>query len=235
MTFLRDQEPQIDLLYYESIAETLAKLVRSTPQTPITVGVQANAVRFHLIHFAICVLVRKSAFLDYRMLPKRRHPMARALSFAQWRQAEQLKFDAELRALKRGVQRMLLKRRWQPWLRRWLALPTLVIASLAMAAMLLTSDPGVRRGDQSLVAAHSSAVAGGVSARAIATDGNTLKLAGERIRLHGIDAPEAQHRCDGGWPAGEEAERALATRPTSIGIDGRLRSESGGRHRPALI
>jgi predicted KAP-like P-loop ATPase len=42
MTFLSDQETQIDLLYYESIAQTLVKLVRSTPQTPITVGVHGD-------------------------------------------------------------------------------------------------------------------------------------------------------------------------------------------------
>jgi len=47
-------------------------------------------------------------------------------------------------------------------------------------------------------------------------DGDTLKVAGQSIRLHGIDAPELRQHCDG-WPAGEEARRALAaivtTRP----------------------
>lgn len=104
---------------------------------------------------------------------------------------------------------MPLKRRRHRWPRRWFALPILVLASLAAAAMVLTSDPGVRLGDQSPVAARPSAAAGAISARAIAIDGDTLKLGGERIRLHGIDAPEAQQRCDDGWPAGEEAKRAL--------------------------
>jgi endonuclease YncB( thermonuclease family) len=39
-------------------------------------------------------------------------------------------------------------------------------------------------------------------------DGDTLKVAGQPIRLHGVDAPELRQDCDG-WPAGEEARRAL--------------------------
>lgn len=40
-------------------------------------------------------------------------------------------------------------------------------------------------------------------------DGDTLKVAGQSIRLYGIDAPELRQHCDG-WPAGEEARRVLA-------------------------
>ena len=40
-------------------------------------------------------------------------------------------------------------------------------------------------------------------------DGDTLRVAGQPIRLYGIDAPELRQRCEG-WPAGEEARRALA-------------------------
>jgi endonuclease YncB( thermonuclease family) len=40
-------------------------------------------------------------------------------------------------------------------------------------------------------------------------DGDTLKIAGERIRLHGIDAPELRQTCADGWPAGDAARRAL--------------------------
>jgi len=46
-------------------------------------------------------------------------------------------------------------------------------------------------------------------------DGDTLEIAGERIRLHGIDAPERRQRCvvDGEtWPCGAEASLALAAR-----------------------
>lgn len=42
MTFLSDQETAIDLLYSESIAKTLVKLVRSTPTVPITIGVHGD-------------------------------------------------------------------------------------------------------------------------------------------------------------------------------------------------
>lgn len=48
------------------------------------------------------------------------------------------------------------------------------------------------------------------SATTTVIDGDTLKLGNERIRLHGIDAPESQQRCTDGWQAGEEARRALA-------------------------
>ena len=40
-------------------------------------------------------------------------------------------------------------------------------------------------------------------------DGDTLKVDGQSIRLFGIDAPELGQHCDG-WPAGDEARRALA-------------------------
>ena len=46
-------------------------------------------------------------------------------------------------------------------------------------------------------------------------DGDTLEVAGERIRLHGIDAPERRQQCvvDGAaWPCGTEASLALAAR-----------------------
>ena len=45
-------------------------------------------------------------------------------------------------------------------------------------------------------------------------DGDTIEIAGERIRLHGIDAPEAKQTCadkDGKpWACGQEATFALA-------------------------
>lgn len=42
-------------------------------------------------------------------------------------------------------------------------------------------------------------------------DGDTLAIAGERIRLHGIDAPESAQRCGdgGGWACGRQATAAL--------------------------
>ena len=43
-------------------------------------------------------------------------------------------------------------------------------------------------------------------------DGDTLDVAGERIRLHGIDAPENAQTCIAGgvtWPCGKSATAAL--------------------------
>ena len=44
-------------------------------------------------------------------------------------------------------------------------------------------------------------------------DGDTLKIRGTQIRLHGIDAPEREQRCRAGgrrWSCGREAARALS-------------------------
>ena len=44
-------------------------------------------------------------------------------------------------------------------------------------------------------------------------DGDSLEINGERLRLHGIDAPESRQLCrrDGApWRCGEDATRALA-------------------------
>lgn len=44
-------------------------------------------------------------------------------------------------------------------------------------------------------------------------DGDTIEVAGQRIRLHGIDAPEASQVCEaegGPWRCGQEATFALA-------------------------
>jgi endonuclease YncB( thermonuclease family) len=45
------------------------------------------------------------------------------------------------------------------------------------------------------------------------TDGDTIRIGNTRIRLHGIDAPEAKQTCgsgDKGWRCGWEATNALA-------------------------
>ena len=58
-----------------------------------------------------------------------------------------------------------------------------------------------------------------VSGLASVIDGDTIEVGGERIRLHGIDAPESKQLCRAGgtnWPCGRQASRALADR-----IDGR--------------
>lgn len=52
-----------------------------------------------------------------------------------------------------------------------------------------------------------------ISGPAVAVDGDTLQVTGERIRLFGIDAPEADQTCQRGdeaWRCGEDAGRMLA-------------------------
>ena len=52
-----------------------------------------------------------------------------------------------------------------------------------------------------------------ITGTATVTDGDTLRIDGARIRLHGIDAPEAAQTCiarDTVWHCGGEATRALA-------------------------
>ena len=54
-----------------------------------------------------------------------------------------------------------------------------------------------------------------LAGRASVTDGDTVRVAGARVRLHGIDAPESQQTCVAGgsrWRCGAEATRALARR-----------------------
>jgi endonuclease YncB( thermonuclease family) len=54
-----------------------------------------------------------------------------------------------------------------------------------------------------------------VSGRASVVDGDTIEVAGERVRLHGIDAPESRQLCSVGgsdWRCGESAALALAGR-----------------------
>ena len=59
-----------------------------------------------------------------------------------------------------------------------------------------------------LVLTPSGALA--VSGQATVLDGDTLLIAGERIRIQGIDAPESNQHCgDDGWPCGSEATASM--------------------------
>jgi predicted KAP-like P-loop ATPase len=40
--FLNDQETAVDLLYYEAVAKTVVRLIRQTPEAPVTIGVHGD-------------------------------------------------------------------------------------------------------------------------------------------------------------------------------------------------
>ena len=53
----------------------------------------------------------------------------------------------------------------------------------------------------------------GAGARVTATDGDSLRIDGQRLRLHGIDAPEMEQTCTAfgrAYPCGKQAKQALA-------------------------
>lgn len=61
-----------------------------------------------------------------------------------------------------------------------------------------------------------------VSGRAVVIDGDTIEVRGNRIRLHGVDAPESTQTCLGDgqpWPCGQRASRALADRIAGRSVD----------------
>lgn len=126
-----------------------------------------------------------------------------SISFAQWP-----KFDADLRALKRSVRGPHWRRLWRRSRAKLALLGVAACAGVAIGVAfdLLDSD----RHEASQAQPIAMVVLRPASANVTVIDGDTLKLGSERIRLHGIDAPESQQRCTDGWQAGEAARRALA-------------------------
>jgi len=93
---------------------------------------------------------------------------------------------------------MAWKRRGRPSLRIVRTLAVIALFALAaVAAALLDPLPGDLVG------------------QAVAVDGDTIAIAGERVRLGGLDAPELDQTCrnaDGAeWPCGIVAKDALAS------------------------
>ena len=65
-----------------------------------------------------------------------------------------------------------------------------------------------------LIAATTGAALADITGTASIIDGDTIDLHGERIRLHGIDAPESRQTCISNgatWPCGQSATDALAS------------------------
>jgi len=79
----------------------------------------------------------------------------------------------------------------------------------------------------SALLATSPAAAEGVSGVASVIDADTIEIRGQRIRLHGIDAPESRQLCgsdDGNWRCGQRASAVLSDKigraPISCRVSG---------------
>lgn len=93
----------------------------------------------------------------------------------------------------------------------------LALAVLALVAVAAAYLPGLRP-------------ARTLEGAARVADGDSLTIAGERVRLQGIDAPELAQLCargDGDYPCGREAREALAR----LVAAGAVSCESGRRDR----
>ena len=97
---------------------------------------------------------------------------------------------------------------------RWWRRGTLRIVALSAAAVALA----VWQAAEPWLLAGPLIVSGQVLDGKSVVDGDTLRVAGQLIRLHGIDAPELRQDCRG-WPAGEEARRALAAVVTARPVE----------------
>lgn len=98
--------------------------------------------------------------------------------------------------------------------------PLLPVAfALATAVYLLVPSSGSARAPGGDILSGSATV----------IDGDTLEIAGERIRLEGIDAPEADQTCGGGWFGSWKCGRAATAQLRWMVGGRRVDCESAGR------
>ena len=151
-----------------------------------------------------------------------------SISLAKWHKTKRFKYRVALWPIRYRAWRN--PRLWTRLRRWWRAIRLLGFAVVAGIALAFAADQyehepavwetvlrpvDILRGspNESSQQSHDAPrrpVVRGSSAAATVFDGDTLKLGSERIRLHGIDAPESQQRCADGWHAGQAVRRALA-------------------------
>lgn len=154
-----------------------------------------------------------------------------SISFPSWHKGELLKYKADSHARRHSVWRKppLVSRLRRCW-RATRLLGWAVIAGLALALVIdhferqpakqpyvgATWQTEVLRGtsrersEPRPAAPMQREGVRGTRAAVTVIDGDTLRIRNERIRLHGIDAPESQQSCADGWQAGQAATRALS-------------------------